>query len=240
MTIQKELPMKITWLGHSGFRIEIEQAVLLVDPWLTGNPMFPAPRRDEALAGATHILLTHAHGDHASEAATLSKSLGIPVACIHEIAQWFGAEDLATAIGFNKGGTVTLGGARVTMVNAVHSASIDFRGSPALPGGSEAGFMIAGEGHVIYVSSDTDIMADMGWMGEYHNPDIGILSCGGHYTMDMDRAAFAARKFFHFRTVIPCHYRTFPILAQDASALRAGLPAAVEVVEPEVLVPIVF
>ncbi len=38
--------MKITWLGHSGFRIAIEQAVLLVDPWLTGNPLFPADRRE--------------------------------------------------------------------------------------------------------------------------------------------------------------------------------------------------
>ena len=51
--------MKIIWLGHSGFRIEIEDAVLLIDPWLTGNPMFPEDRRDEALAGATHILLSH-------------------------------------------------------------------------------------------------------------------------------------------------------------------------------------
>ena len=56
--------MQITWLGHSGFRIEIEDAVLLVDPWLTGNPMFPAGREDEAVTGATHILLTHGHGDH--------------------------------------------------------------------------------------------------------------------------------------------------------------------------------
>ena len=101
-----------------------------------------------------------------------------------------------------------------------------------------AGFMIAGEGHVIYVSGDTDIMADMAWMGEYHQPDIGILSCGGHYTMDMERAAWAARKYFNFRWVIPCHYRTFPLLAQDASALRAGLPPGIEVIEHDVLDPI--
>ena len=60
--------MRITWLGHSGFRIEIEKAVLLIDPWLTGNPMFPAPRRAEAIAGATHVLLTHGHGDHSADA----------------------------------------------------------------------------------------------------------------------------------------------------------------------------
>lgn len=231
--------MKITWLGHSGFRIEIEQAVLLIDPWLTGNPVFPADRRAEALQGATHILLTHAHGDHAGDAAALSGELGIPVACIHEVATWLGGQG-ADTIGFGKGGTLDLGGAKVTMVNATHSASIDFGDQGLLPAGSAAGFMIAGEGHTLYVSGDTDIMADMGWMGEYHQPDIGILSCGGHYTMDMARAAWAARKYFNFRWVIPCHYKTFPLLAQDANALRAGLPPGVEVIEPVVLEDIRF
>lgn len=231
--------MQITWLGHSGFRIAIEDAVLLVDPWLDGNPMFPATRRAEALDGATHILLTHAHGDHAGEAAAIAQETGAPIACIHELSVWLKAQG-AEVIGFGKGGTLMLGGAKVTMVNAVHSSSVDFTGKGMLPGGSEAGFMIAGEGHVIYVSGDTDIMADMAWMGELHNPDIGILSCGGHYTMDMERAAWAARKYFNFRTVIPCHYRTFPLLAQDAAPLRAGMPAETAVVEPEVLVPIRF
>ncbi|MCB6178167.1 metal-dependent hydrolase [Rhodobacter sp. Har01] len=232
--------MQITWLGHSGFRIQIEDAVLLIDPWLTGNPMFPANGRAEALTGATHILLTHAHGDHAGEARAIAQEVGAPIACIHEISEWLNAQGGVETIGFGKGGTLTLGGAKVTMVNATHSASIDFAGKGLIPGGSAAGFMIAGEGHVIYVTGDTDIMADMAWMGELHAPDIGILSCGGHYTMDMERAAWAARKYFNFRTVIPCHYRTFPILAQDAEALRAGLPPGIELIEPQVLVPVAF
>ena len=152
--------MLITWLGHSGFRIEIEDAVLLIDPWLTGNPLFPAGRDDEAISGATHILLTHAHGDHAADAARLAQALGIKVHCIHELSQWLTAQGTET-VGFGKGGTLTLGGAKVTMVNASHSASIDFGDKGLLPGGSAAGFMIAGEGHTIYVSGDTDIMADM-------------------------------------------------------------------------------
>ena len=80
-------------------------------------------------------------------------------------------------------------------------------------------------------------MADMGWMGEYHQPDIGILSAGGHFTMDMRRAAFAANKYFDFKTVIPCHYRTFPLLEQNAQVLAAALPG-VAVIEPQVLEPI--
>lgn len=231
--------MNILWLGHSGFRIEIEGAVLLVDPWLTGNPMFPPDRRAEALAGATHVLLTHGHGDHAGDALALARELDVPLVGIYDLISWYQARDGVKGIGFNKGGTVDLGGAKVTMVNACHSSSAGGEDGPRYAG-SEAGFMIAGEGHTIYVSGDTDIMADMGWMAEYHKPDIGILSCGGHFTMDMDRAAFAARKYFQFRWVIPCHYRTFPLLAQNADALRAGLPPGVEVIEPQVLDPIRF
>lgn len=65
--------MRIIWLGHSGFRIEIADAVLLVDPWLS-NPLFDARRRDEVLEGATHILISHGHFDHASEVVTLAGS----------------------------------------------------------------------------------------------------------------------------------------------------------------------
>lgn len=227
--------MQITWLGHASFRIEIENAVLLIDPWLTGNPSFPEDRREEALAGATHICLTHGHGDHASNALTIAKDRDIPIACIHELSTLWA--DKAEVIGFGKGGTVDLGGAKVTMVNATHSSSLDFEGGVQYAG-AEAGFMIAGEGHMIYVSGDTDIMADMDWMGDFYKPDIGILCAGGHYTMDMKAAAYAATRYFNFKTVIPCHYKTFPILAQNADALREGLPPQTRLIEPEVLVPI--
>lgn len=230
--------MKITWLGHSGFRIEIEQAVLLVDPWLTGNPMFPADRRAEALEGATHVLLSHGHGDHAGDAAAIAAEKGIPVAAIPELVDWLKKDHRIEGLQFNKGGTVDLGGARVTMVNATHSSSLATDGGPVYTG-SEAGYMIAGEGHVIYFSGDTDVMADMGVFADLHAPDIGILACGGLFTMDMRRAAYAAKTFFDFRTIIPCHYRTFPLLAQSAEELVAALPA-VDVREPVVMEPMTF
>lgn len=229
--------MQITWLGHSGFRIAIEGAVLLVDPWLTGNPLFPAERRAEALAGATHVLLTHGHGDHASDALAIARELGIPVVGIYDLVSWWQAKEGIATVGFNKGGTVDLGGAKVTMVNASHSSSTAGPDGAPVYAGHESGYMIAGEGHVIYLSGDTDIMADMEWMAEVHKPDIGILCAGGHFTMDMARAAYAAKRYFDFRTVIPCHYRTFPLLEQSAAKLAAALPG-VQVIEPEVLSPI--
>jgi len=225
--------MKLTWLGHSSFRLEIENAVLLVDPWLTGNPMMPTDQHAAATAGATHILLTHAHGDHTGDTVAIAKAQDIPVVGIYDLTTMLEKEGIATT-GFNKGGTIDLGGAAVTMVNACHSSTLN--GAAA---GSEAGYMIAGEGHTIYVSGDTDIMADMDWMGDYHKPDIGILCAGGHFTMDMKRAAYAAKRYFNFKTVIPCHYRTFGLLEQSAAELASGLPG-VNVIEPQVMQPITF
>lgn len=224
--------MKLTPLGHSGFRLEIEQAVILIDPWLSGNPMFPEDRRAEAITGATHILLSHGHGDHSADTVAIARELGIEVVCIADLASYWASAEGINTLGFNKGGTVELNGAQVTMVNATHSSSYDGPNGPVYTG-TESGFMIRGEGHCVYFSGDTDIMADMGWMGEYHAPDIGILCAGGHFTMDMKAAAWAAKKYFNFDTVIPCHYKTFPLLEQSAQKLADGLPG-VRVIEPEV------
>ncbi|MGX0877633.1 L-ascorbate metabolism protein UlaG (beta-lactamase superfamily) [Roseovarius sp. MBR-154] len=228
--------MNIIWLGHSSFRIEIGGQVLLLDPWLNGNPMLPEDSHEDATRGATHILLTHAHFDHVNDVLPLAKSLGIPVVGQFDLmAHWEQAEKIET-VGFNKGGTVDLEGVKVTMVHATHSTSFGTEAGPHVPG-SECGFMIAGEGHVIYVSGDTDVMADMGVFHDLHQPDIGILCAGGHFTMDMRRAGYAAKKFFDFKTVIPCHYKTFPILEQSAEELVKALPG-VNVIEPEVMTAI--
>ncbi|SHM22229.1 L-ascorbate metabolism protein UlaG, beta-lactamase superfamily [Paracoccus solventivorans] len=224
--------MKLTWLGHAGFRLEIEGAVILIDPWLTGNPVFPEERRAEAIAGATHVLLTHGHSDHTGEALALARE-GLPLVGIYDLLSWWESQHGITAIGFNKGGTVELNGAAVTMVNATHSSSLTVEGRPVYAG-HESGYMIRGEGRTIYVSGDTDIMADMEWMGELHRPEIGILAAGGHFTMDMERAAWAAKRYFDFKTVIPCHYDTFPPIRQDPEVMRRALPG-VQVLTPKVM-----
>ena len=199
--------MNIIWLGHSSFRIEIAGQVLLVDPWFTGNPVFPEGRREEATEGATHILLTHAHFDHVADTLELARTLKIPVVGQFDLMSYWEEHEHIQTIGFNKGGTVMLGEVAVTMVNALHSSSF---GTPDGPkwGGTECGYMIAGEGRVIYLSGDTDVTADMGVWNDLHAPDIGILCAGGHFTMDMTRAGYAAKTFFDFKTVIPCHYKT--------------------------------
>ena len=225
--------MKIIWLGHGSFRIEISDQVLLIDPWLTGNPVLPEDRQDEAVTGGTHLILTHAHFDHVADILPLARKLNIPVAGQYDLmAHWAEHEGIDT-IGFNKGGTVSLGDVALSMVPASHSSTFATPDGPRT-GGSEVGYVIAGEGHVIYFSGDTAVMADMEWIGDYYRPDIGILSAGGHFTMDMKAAAYAAKRYFNFKTVIPGHYRTFPLLEQSAQVLIDGLPG-VDVPTPKVM-----
>lgn len=225
--------MKVIWLGHGSFRIEIADQILLIDPWITGNPVFPQENREAAIQGATHILITHAHSDHIADCRQIAMETDAILVGQYDLMGFWAEQHGLTTIGFNKGGTVQLGDVAVTMVHAVHSTS--FRGpeGPIVPG-TECGFMISGEGKTIYVSGDTDVMSDMAIFQDLHAPDIGILCAGGHFTMDMKRAAYAAKKFFDFKVVIPCHYRTFPLLEQNADLLVKELPG-VRVIEPEVM-----
>ncbi len=227
--------MKITWLGHSGFRIEIGDQILLVDPWVSGNPVFDESQRGAAIAEATAILLSHAHFDHVNDAPAIARELDIPILGKFELANWLEAQERVKVTGFNTGGTVALGDVNVTMVHATHSSSASGDHGPVYLG-TEAGYMIEHGGRTIYFSGDTDVMADMGILHELHRPEIGILCAGGHFTMDMKRAAFAAKRFFDFKTVIPCHYKTFPFFEQSAEAMKKEL-SGVNVVEAEVMKP---
>ena len=225
--------MHLTWLGHSGFRLDAGGQVILIDPWITGNPVFPKERAEEAVEGATAILLTHGHFDHAQDVIRLAKDLKLTVHGTFDLMNYWAQTEGIETLGWNKGGTVRIGEIAVTMVNASHSSSLP--GEKTITyGGPEVGYMIEAEGRTIYLSGDTDIMADMAWMGELHRPEIGILCAGGHFTMDMERAAYAAKRYFDFQLLIPCHYGTFDALAQDAQAMRASLPG-VDIRTPEVM-----
>ncbi|WP_264210283.1 metal-dependent hydrolase [Leisingera thetidis] len=225
--------MKVIWLGHGSFRIETEGQVLLVDPWLSGNPVLPEDQHEAAVSGATHILLTHVHFDHVVDVLPLAKRLEVPVIGQYDLMGLWGETEGVETIGFNKGGTVAAGPVKIAMVPASHSSTFNTQDG-LRTGGSEVGYMLMAEGKTVYISGDTAIMADMEWMGDYYKPDAGILSAGGHFTMDMKQAAYAAKRYFNFKTVIPCHYKSFPVLEQDAKDLIAGLPG-VEVIEPEVM-----
>ncbi len=227
--------MKLTWLGHAAFRIEIADAVILIDPFFSGNPKFPGDHA-AASAGVTHIILTHGHGDHVGDTVSLAAASGAKVIGDADLVSFLARQGVARIDPMNSGGTVDQGPFRVSMTVAHHSsAMIDANGvSHSL--GHPHGIVIRAPGEkTLYHAGDTDIFSDMALIDEIYQPKIGILPIGDRFTMGGATAALAARRFFHFDTVIPGHYATFPMVDATADAFVAAMQGA----ETKVVVPAV-
>jgi L-ascorbate metabolism protein UlaG (beta-lactamase superfamily) len=214
--------MKITWFGHSAFRVAFGDAVIMIDPFLSGNPKFDGDAM-EAAAGCTHVLLTHGHNDHVGDALNILKATGAQLVSTYEVCVWLSGQGVENANFTNHGGTVDCGLFTTSVVQAIHSSSSDVDGQITYLG-NPAGLIVKAPGEpALYHMGDTDIFGDMGLINEIHQPQIGIVPIGDRFTMGAKTAALACQRFFDFKTVIPCHYGTFPIIDQTADAFVAAM-----------------
>lgn len=216
--------MKLMWLGHSAFRVETGKAVVLIDPFLTGNPGAADVDLKSAVEGVTHIALTHGHGDHVGDTVRLAKETGATVIANFEIWQWLGTKGIDNLEPFNTGGTLQHDGFSVTLVHALHSsAHIDENGvSHSLGSAGGLVFHFEGEGS-LYHMGDTDIFSDMALINELHRPQVGIVPIGDRFTMGGAVAALACRRYFNFEMIIPAHYASFELLDQTADTFLEAL-----------------
>lgn len=229
--------MKITWLGHSAFRVEAGGATIMIDPFLTGNPSLSAGW-EELSAGATHVLLTHGHNDHVGDAVPILKKTGAMLVSSFEVCTYLvgqGVDDGKINPG-NHGGTVDCGGFTTTFVNALHSSSFAGEGGKNTYLGNPMGLVLHfPDDKTLYHMGDTDIFSDMALINELHAPQIGLVPIGDRFTMGGAVAALACQRFFKFETVIPCHYGSFPIIDQTADKFVAGMEGSgVKVLVPKV------
>ena len=209
--------MKITYHGHSAFRIEIGKSVLLVDPFFTGNPAAAASWQD-ASAGCTHVLLTHGHGDHTGDALEILKRSGATLVSNFEICTWLNARGVENYSPGNHGGRIVFEDFDVVFTNAWHSSSDTSSGNPVYLG-KPSGFVIGPRhGAVLYIAGDTGLSYDMKLIHELYRPVVGILPIGDRFTMGGDQAAYACKNFFDFKTVIPCHFASFKGFVADDAA----------------------
>ena len=202
--------MKITYIGHAAFRIQTGKAIILVDPFITGNPAATMSVA-EASEGVTHVLLTHGHSDHLGDSLEILKSTGATLVANFEICNYLGAKGVANYSPGNHGGRISFDDFDVIFTNAHHSSSVIENGIPIYLGHPH-GFLIQPKrekGKTLYIAGDTGISLDMKLVHELYKPSIGILPIGDRFTMGADQAAHAARKFFKFKWVIPSHYASF-------------------------------
>jgi len=228
--------VEMTWLGHAAVRLRgVDGSVLLVDPWLEGNPACPEGEQTQDRVDA--IYLTHGHFDHFGSTPALAAAHGAPVHAIHEITVYLEGIGVEGSVGLNFGGTVEgPGGVQASFVPAVHSSGIS-GDAGIVDGGSPGGWVLSfPEGPTIYHAGDTFVFGDMALIRELFAPDIALLPIGGHYTMDPRQAARAAG-LLGVSAVVPIHYGTFPILAGTPEQLAEHAAGAFEVVALEPGVP---
>ena len=205
--------MKATYYGQSTVQIETGGTTLLFDPFITHNPL--AKDVDVNSLKPDYILVSHGHGDHIADLATVQKNSGAKVICIAEIAEWLGKQSIE-AHGMNIGGGYNFEFGRVKMVNAVHSSALPDGSN----GGNPAGYVVyTNEGKNIYFAGDTALTYDMKLLAD-ENIDWAILPIGDNYTMGVDDAIKAAG-FINCKNVIGVHYDSFPVIKIDKEEARA-------------------
>lgn len=237
--------VELLWYGQSAFRIATPGGkVVLIDPFITHNPVTPPALKDLAKLGQVDlILVTHGHGDHWGDTVEIAKQSGAPVGLNADLGNTVKALGLLPAeqlLRFNKSGTVTVAGVKVTMVRAEHSSTLihtDATGAETVhPGGEPVGYVIELEnGFKIYHAGDTGVFGDMQFIGEFYRPDLALLPIGGHFVMDPAHAADAVRYLLKVRRVIPMHYGTFPALKGTPEEFKQALgqtPVEVIVLNP--------
>lgn len=215
--------MKLTWYGHSAFRIDAGDASILIDPFLTGNPAWEGGWEGPA-EGVTHVLLTHGHNDHVGDALEILKKTGAMLVANAEVSDYFSGKGVENVNPANHGGTVECGGFTTTLVNAVHSSALEMEDGSAVYLGNPAGLVLHfPDDKTLYHMGDTDVFSDMALINELHDPKIGLVPVGDRYTMGGAVAALACRRFFNFETIVPCHYATFGLLDETAEKFVAGM-----------------
>lgn len=223
------MSIKITWLGHSCFALEADGHRLLIDPYLDDSPV--APTRADAIE-ADFILLTHGHFDHVTDAPRIAKRTGATVVSNYEVSEWAKTQGVADdkTEPMNPGGSIGLPFGRVKFTIAHHSSSMP----DGSYGGVAGGYLLEIAQKRLYFAGDTALFLDMKLIG-VGGLDFAALPIGDRFTMGPDDAVEAV-KLLGAKRVAPCHYNTWPPIAQDAAQwgnmVRRSTAADSIVVEP--------
>jgi L-ascorbate metabolism protein UlaG (beta-lactamase superfamily) len=202
--------MKIECLGHAGFVFDDGRHRLVVDPFLTDNPL---AKHTAADIHADYVLISHAHFDHFDDGLAIALRTGATIISTSEIAKLCASRG-ANSHRLHIGGAFTFPFGRVKLTVAHHGSTLFQEEGTPVTLGPPCGFIFQFDGKTIYHSGDTGLFLDMKLIGELDRIDLSLLPIGGNYTMDASDALKAV-EFLNPRAVIPMHFNTFDLIKAD-------------------------
>jgi L-ascorbate metabolism protein UlaG (beta-lactamase superfamily) len=194
--------MQITYLGHGCISIYINNKILLIDPFVSANPL--AKHIDINKLKADYILITHAHQDHILDVESIANRTGAKIISNYEIVMHYIAKGF-NGHPVNHGGTCVLDDINIKYVNAVHTSSFP----DGTYGGQPGGFVVSHNDKSVYIAGDTAVTFDMKLIPMQTKLDLAILPIGDNFTMGVDDAIIAS-DFVECNKILGCHYDTFP------------------------------
>lgn len=209
----KFVRMKITFYGQNSLAIEVAGKHIIVDPFISGNPL-SKDKVDISSLRADFILLTHAHQDHVLDAEAIAKRTGATIVSNFEITTYYENKGI-TVHPMNHGGSWNFPFGKVKYVQAIHTSSF----ADGTNGGQPGGFVIEGEHKNIYIAGDTALTMDMKLIPMQTKLDLAILPIGDNFTMGVDDAIIAS-DFVECDKVLGVHYDTFGYIEIDHDAAK--------------------
>ena len=206
--------ISVRYLGHACFEFNFNGTKVLMDPFITYNPL--AKHINVSELKPDYIILSHAHQDHVADLSNIQAQSNATVAAIVETAGWVRKQGVPdeNVLEFNFGGTLNLPFGKVKMVYALHTNSTP----DGSYGGAPCGFVFFIGDKKIYFAGDTALTLEMKLLEDL-NLDWAFLPIGGHYTMDMNDAV-KATDFINCKNVIGMHYDTFSPVTIDADEAK--------------------
>jgi len=221
--------VKVKFLGHSCFEVYDENHRLIIDPFLTGNPLAGGEAKD---VKADFVLVTHGHGDHIGDAVDIAKRNDATIIAPFELAMYCEKQG-AKVHPMHIGGSFGFPFGRVKLTLALHGSAIMGEGDPIYTG-NPCGFLIYMSGKTVYHAGDTGLFGDMKLIGDMNDIDMAMVPIGDNFVMGIDDAVKSV-EMLNPKKVIPMHFNTFDVIKADPEDFSTKLgshPAEVIILEP--------
>jgi L-ascorbate metabolism protein UlaG (beta-lactamase superfamily) len=212
--------VKITWLGHDGFKIEDGSESLIIDPFQLKHD-----------ARADYVLISHEHFDHCN-ADSLNRvlkpnSVVVAISSCKEELSKTKPKDVKIV---KPGDTIRVGSFEVKAVPAYNTNKFREPGKPFHPkGDGKVGYVVKTKnGMTIYHTGDSDVIPEM----ENLKPEIALLPVSGTYVMSSDEAVQAVAKIKP-KIAIPMHWGAIVGSRADAENFAKKASCEVHILEIE-------